>query len=402
MSNEEISSAPEASVPEPVANDRRAEIINQILILLGFVGIFIAGFLSYAKMQNVLIPCAAGSTDCAVVDNSPMAMLFGNIYVGYVGLAGYLILTGLSIARGFLAGRDWSTFVKAGLLFSGVGFIFSVFLTFYAIVALQAKCTWCISSAVVMTAICALHYFLLARPAPAAPGRSPLLVAGVGLVLCAGLMGTFVSQAKASWEGSILVVKLGEGKSREDLLPRAEKISGGGMDAPVILVEFADFNCPACRGSYSAVHDAVTAAGPKLGYAYRNFPLVGQPGHETSLDAALVSEFAADQGKFADYVNEVFKPENSQKIKDAAGIIEIAASVGLDKGAVKAVLDGTHPKSSEYEDAVNEDISTARETGASVTPTFIVMAKGVDRIIAVPYNKLAEVFSTEPYKSLLQ
>jgi protein-disulfide isomerase len=400
MSTEEIA-IPTPPTPLPSARDPKTDLINTILIILGFIGIFIAGYLSFAKMQNLLVPCTEGSHDCATVDASEMSMLFGKVYVGYLGLAGYLILTGLAIARGFLAGKDWSTFVKAGLAMSGFGTLFSFYLTFYAIAQLQATCIWCICSALTMAATLVLSYLLLTRKAPEAPGKSPLLAAGVGFVLFVGLFGFFANKLKTELEGFKLPVNLGD-IPESAVLPRTEKITGGGAEAPVVLVEFADFNCPACRGSFAGVHDAVKAGGPKLGYAFRNFPLFNQEGHETSLDFAIISEYAADKGKFFDFVNAAFDPKNNANVKAEGGILIIAEEAGLDVKEVQFVLDNPKDsKSVEYLESVNKDMAMARSLGALSTPTFIVMAKG-QKPVAVPHTMLAPLFSSQPYSELLK
>src|SRR3972149_11839253 len=69
----------------------------------------------------------------------------------------------------------------------------------------------------------------------------------------------------------------------------------GDKDANVVLVEYSDFQCPACA-NYAPIVDIITEEfREKIAFAYRHFPL---PQHQQAELAALAAEAAGKQGKF--------------------------------------------------------------------------------------------------------
>lgn len=88
-----------------------------------------------------------------------------------------------------------------------------------------------------------------------------------------------------------------------------QRISGegrrfGAVDAPVTLVEFADFQCPVCgRFSRSALRGARAVFGDSLAIVFRHWPL---PYHPFASPAARASECAAAQGRFMEFADTLF------------------------------------------------------------------------------------------------
>src|SRR4051794_2972393 len=60
----------------------------------------------------------------------------------------------------------------------------------------------------------------------------------------------------------------------------------GSLDAPVVLVEYADYQCPQCGEAFSLVQRLQQRFGDALCVVYRNFPLVQS--HPQALPAAIV------------------------------------------------------------------------------------------------------------------
>jgi uncharacterized membrane protein len=100
--------------------------------------------------------------DCNTVQQSAYARLFGLIPIGGLGMFGYLALLALSLVmaanqRGRLA--DLAGRARFGL--AACGTLFSIYLTFLEPFVIGATCAWCLTSAVVMTAL----LWLTAAPA---------------------------------------------------------------------------------------------------------------------------------------------------------------------------------------------------------------------------------------------
>ena len=123
--------------------------------LLSLAGLGVAGYLAYVETQQVAAVCGPVG-DCNTVQESPYAWLFGLIPIGVLGLVGYVaILTVWVVARcgcGQLAKLAW----LALLAMAFFGTLFSIYLTCLEPFVIGATCAWCLTSAMIMTALLAL------------------------------------------------------------------------------------------------------------------------------------------------------------------------------------------------------------------------------------------------------
>jgi protein-disulfide isomerase len=138
-------------------------------------------------------------------------------------------------------------------------------------------------------------------------------------------------------------------------------VAQGPPGAPVTIVQFSDYLCPACRRSHEVVRRVLARYGDQVRYVYRDFPLRS---HSWAFKAAEAARCAADQDKFSAYQDLLFHSEvelNPDHLK------EYARRMGLEMQAFTACLDsGAHAAE------VQQDIDEARRIGVSVTPTVIV------------------------------
>jgi uncharacterized membrane protein len=104
--------------------------------------------------------------DCNTVQQSEYAQLFGVLPIGVLGVAGFAAILVTWCVRRFGTGRTSSGGALAVLAMTGFGTLFSVYLTFLEPFVIGATCLWCLSSAVIMTAL----YCLALAPAHAAVG----------------------------------------------------------------------------------------------------------------------------------------------------------------------------------------------------------------------------------------
>jgi uncharacterized membrane protein len=135
-----------------------------IIPTLSLVGIGIAGYLTYVEVNQVEAMCGPVG-NCNVVQQSSYATLFGILPVGVMGILGYL-----AILIGWLATLldlpEVNRFAKLGLwLFTLVGVLFSIYLTFLEPFVIGASCIWCLSSAVIMTLLFLVATRQLTEPA---------------------------------------------------------------------------------------------------------------------------------------------------------------------------------------------------------------------------------------------
>ncbi len=123
---------------------------------------------------------------------------------------------------------------------------------------------------------------------------------------------------------------------------------------------FGDFQCPYCLGAQSVLRRVRERLGDRLLFAFRHLPIPER--HPLAPLAAEASEAAAAQGRFWDYHDALFaaQPKLSRETMLAVG-----RDLGLDAERMAEELD-----SGAHRGRVERDLGSARESGATGTPTF--------------------------------
>jgi protein-disulfide isomerase len=137
----------------------------------------------------------------------------------------------------------------------------------------------------------------------------------------------------------------------------------GAADAPVTIIEFADFKCGFCLRHFTQtlpiLREEYIATG-KVRYIFRNFPILGVQ----SRWAALAAECAHEQGRFWEYHDRLFAlAQHGDFLRSR--LKSIAAELGLDSAQFDSCLD-----SSKYLAEVQEDIMAGQ--GVTGTPAFLI------------------------------
>ena len=137
----------------------------------------------------------------------------------------------------------------------------------------------------------------------------------------------------------------------------------GNPRAPVRIVEFSDFQCPFCARTHPAV-EAVRRRHPdRVAVLYRHFPL--DPIHPYARQAALASECAAAQGRFAEYTTALFGQQDSIGVKTWS---RFAADAGVgDSTAFSRCFTDARALAN-----VDRDARAGRENRVEVTPTLVI------------------------------
>jgi len=92
----------------------------------------------------------------------------------------------------------------------------------------------------------------------------------------------------------------------------ASGISLGHPEAPVTLVEFADLECPVCRTFHETVTELLREYDDNLSYVYVAYPL---DFHRFAYPAARGAECAAERGKFREWLDAVYRKQDSLGLK---------------------------------------------------------------------------------------
>ncbi|HEV3051836.1 MAG TPA: thioredoxin domain-containing protein, partial [Longimicrobium sp.] len=141
-----------------------------------------------------------------------------------------------------------------------------------------------------------------------------------------------------------------------------------GGEAPVTVVVFSDFQCPACRVLAQSL-DVIRERHPgTVAVVYRHFPL---PAHPFAPAAAQASECAARQGRFQAYHDELFRRQEA--IGDTSWTAFARLAAVPDLRAFEACAADTAPVP-----AVQRDIEAARRLGVAVTPTLLINGRRFD------------------------
>lgn len=164
----------------------------------------------------------------------------------------------------------------------------------------------------------------------------------------------------------------------------AEGPAKGAADAPVTIVEFADFECPPCGRTYPVIKKIEEAYADKVRIVFRQFPL--RSIHPNAQKAGEASLCAKDQGKFWELHDKMFE---NQKRLSVDGLKALAGDVpGLDADAFGACLDdGRHAE------LVEQDLEAGTKIGVGGTPAIFVNGR---LVAGVPsYETLAKLVDDE-------
>lgn len=162
----------------------------------------------------------------------------------------------------------------------------------------------------------------------------------------------------------------------------------GDVDAPVVLIEYADYRCPFCAkfalqtrpGLQGLVDDGT------LRIEFRDFVIFDEQSHA----AAVAARAAAEQDRFEDYQAALFALSTEGHAElERQDLLDLAEQVGVpDLARFEADLDDP-----ELAAAVDADTAEARSLGLTSTPTFLVNTAVVQG--AQPLEHFEQVIASE-------
>ena len=135
----------------------------------------------------------------------------------------------------------------------------------------------------------------------------------------------------------------------------------GNPKAPVMIVEFSDYQCPYCHQVEPTVKEVLTKYGDKVSLSYRDFPLTAI--HSQAMIAAEASRCAEEQGKFWEYHDQLFTASKLEK----DSLIEYARNLKLDDKQFESCL-----TSEKYKADIDKDAQEGKKAGVTGTPGFFI------------------------------
>ncbi|HBI25201.1 MAG: DSBA oxidoreductase [Candidatus Wolfebacteria bacterium GW2011_GWC2_39_22] len=178
-----------------------------------------------------------------------------------------------------------------------------------------------------------------------------LIVIGLGAIV----LGMYAAVAKPAVVIGDLVIPVSSADWRK-----------GNENAKVTLVEYSDFQCPACKYYYGIVKELEKEKGDAVQMVYRHFPLQQ---HAFAKTAAIATEAAGKQGKFWEMHDILFDRQEEWSVSEniQQSIVEYATLIGLD--IPKFISD---VQSVDLASRVERAITEGGTQGIQGTPTFFI------------------------------
>lgn len=156
----------------------------------------------------------------------------------------------------------------------------------------------------------------------------------------------------------------------------------GSEDAPVVIIEFSDFNCPYCgrfaRETLPLLRENYEG---RVRFVYRDFPILG----DSSLQAAIAAECANDQGAFWEFHDFLFEHQSNLS---QATFVRFAEELELNIEQYTTCQNDTSTRNE-----VLADATAAQRLGASGTPTFFINGRPI--VGAQPYEVFQSMIDEE-------
>jgi protein-disulfide isomerase len=158
----------------------------------------------------------------------------------------------------------------------------------------------------------------------------------------------------------------------------------GSMSAPLVMIEFTDYQCPFCRRHHETTFEELRkkyVATGKLRYVSRDFPL---DFHQNAVKAAFAARCAGEQGKFWEMRDAMIEHNDNLKPEE---LTQYAVKLALDADVLNRCID-----SGRYKSAVEQDQNDGKSAGVSGTPSFVLgrlregRVEGIQIVGAQPFS----------------
>jgi protein-disulfide isomerase len=145
----------------------------------------------------------------------------------------------------------------------------------------------------------------------------------------------------------------------------------GNLDAPIVIVEYSDTECPFCKSFHNTMHNVVAQNSDRVTWVFRHYPIPSL--HPKAFYEAEATECAWEQGgndAFWKYIDEMFVRTESNNKLEVAELPKIAKSVGLNTTIFNSCL-----ASGKYKNKVQSMIDEKNKTGQIGTPYSVIITK---------------------------
>ncbi len=339
---------------------------------------------TYTSFCNV-----SATVNCDAVLMSPYATLLG-LPIAAWGLLSYVALAFLLLRRGRAVGtaRSQASLALVAVAMWNVGV--SLYMAAVATFALHHLCLLCFGTYLVV-AVTAVLAWTLANVDLGASGQQVLTsqraLVGGGAIIVGVVAVAALQYAARPVSGATMTAAEVQARDPEfygwyttrpitkDLPPDVH--SKGPADALLTIVEFSDFECPACGMAFRDLHDLAARHPELVRIVFHHFPLdsdcnsnVAMHMHRSACGAAVAAECAARAGKFWEYHDLLFTGQDRLGRDD---LIAKAVGLGIPKDTFVACLDDPTARQ-----PIANDTAAAAKLGVKSTPTLVINGRTVE------------------------
>lgn len=205
-----------------------------------------------------------------------------------------------------------------------------------------------------------------------------IIIGGIFLATIVGIW--WISQSGGKETAQSNTATVDNGQPQDNRLPGYDKApqgatpahTKGSVNSPVVIEEFADFQCPTCGFVHPKMNEINAKYGNRVKFIFRNFPLVTV--HKNAYGAAVASEAAGLQGKFWEMQDLLFRNQTQWSNLDNPNeqFSDYAKRIGLDIEKFNNDMLGVQAKQ-----RVDFDIQRGNALNLRSTPTILVNGRPI-------------------------
>ncbi len=349
----------------------------------GVIGNNLCGAIGDANSCKEVAESAYSAIRIPGIFDIPMALL-GFSFYGSVGYG--LFRLGMAESE-----ASFKSIVNLLMPFTILGLIVDFILFLISLFVIEKICSMCL-----MTYVVTITLFIIAFVA----GKKTLEVKGDSIVeglkknflnyaiaflafFAVGMAGGQVVSGKSnSLETSSKI--LSDYSSFESKVAHSFDLSGasvrGDRNAPITIVEFADYNCGHCMHASHILDQILREFDGMVKVVYMNFPLDGNcnrfvgrqsPG-ASSCVAASAALCADSQGKYAQVHQELFKDNENGILHSTVSVMNIASRVGLNMNEFRSCM-----SSERVRNQIEKEVNEAAKVNVQSTPSIFINGKAL-------------------------
>jgi protein-disulfide isomerase len=194
------------------------------------------------------------------------------------------------------------------------------------------------------------------------------IMIGIAVVVVAGGVALFLANPKP--------VDPGQPVDSSKLI-RDNSPATGKEGAKVTLVEFGDYQCPACAAAHPIIKQVMDSykGNPDVSFVFRHFPL---DIHPNAIPASLSAEAAGEQGKYWEMYDKLYQNQNewASLNNPLDTFVRYAKEIGINEGQFKSAVEQR-----KHINIVNADYDDGEAAGVTSTPTFFLNG---EKLVGVP------------------